>query len=260
LRDSIPTLWQLEVSHFSEKARWALDYKEVEHRRRTPVPGAHMPVAALLTRGEFKTFPILQIEGRTIGDSSSVIAAIEQRYPEPPLYPADPAQRRHALELEDYFDEELGPHTRLLAFHEIGRDRDAFERLMAETAPGPLAKTPGMAAMYGRLFTGLRFGVHDEAAAGTAREGILAALGRLERELGDDEYLVGDSFSVADLTAASLFFPIVLPAEGPVPASVPPARGIAEFREPLQDRRGYRYVEEMFRRHRFPAKVGASAE
>ncbi len=259
MSDSIPTLWQLEVSHYSEKARWALDYKDVEHRRRTPAPGAHMPIAALLTRGEFNTLPILRIGGRTIGDSSSVIAAIEQRYPEPPLYPADPDQRRRALELEDYFDEELGPHTRLLAFHEIGRDRDVFEKLMAESAPGPLAKAPGMAAAYGRLFTGLRFGVHDDEAAQVAREGIVAALGRLERELGDGEYLVGDSFSVADLTAASLFFPIVLPAEGPVPASVPPARGIAEFREPLQDRRGYRYVEEMFRRHRFPATVTASA-
>ncbi len=36
---STPTLWQIQVSHYSEKARWALAYKGVEHRRRSPLPG-----------------------------------------------------------------------------------------------------------------------------------------------------------------------------------------------------------------------------
>ena len=42
MSDSLPTLWQIEISHFSEKARWALAYKGVEHRRRAPLPGAHI--------------------------------------------------------------------------------------------------------------------------------------------------------------------------------------------------------------------------
>src|SRR5439155_12118660 len=31
-------LWHITVSHFSEKARWALEYKSVAHQRRTPLP------------------------------------------------------------------------------------------------------------------------------------------------------------------------------------------------------------------------------
>ena len=62
----------------------------------------------LLTGGSSHTFPVLEIDGRAIGDSSEIIAALEERYPERPLYPADPEQRRRALELEDFFDEELG--------------------------------------------------------------------------------------------------------------------------------------------------------
>ena len=38
MSDSLPTLWQIDVSHFSEKARWALAHKGVEHRRRSPFP------------------------------------------------------------------------------------------------------------------------------------------------------------------------------------------------------------------------------
>ena len=87
---------------------------------------------------------------------------------------------------------------------------------------------------------------------------ILAALDRLEAELGDGEYLVGDRFSVADLTAASLFYPLVLPDEGPMPADRTSAAGFERFREPLDERPGYKWVEEMFRRHRKPAKISAA--
>jgi glutathione S-transferase len=255
----LPTLWQIDISHYSETARWALAYKGIEHRRRCPAPGGHIPVALFLTRGEHKTLPILRMEGRTIADSTAIVAALEQRHPEPPLYPADPAQRRRALELEDFFDEELGPHARLLAFHEIGKDRENFEALMRETAPSPLRRAPGITAAYARAYTRLRFGVADEDSARLAREKIVAAFDRLEAELGDSEYLVGDTFTVADLTAASLFNPIVLPDEGPVPSAVEPSQGMLEFRAPLEGRPGYKWVEETFRRHRGPVAAAASA-
>jgi hypothetical protein len=29
MSDSKPTLWHITISHYSEKARWALDHKEV---------------------------------------------------------------------------------------------------------------------------------------------------------------------------------------------------------------------------------------
>jgi glutathione S-transferase len=48
------------------------------------------------------TLPVLFLDGRPIGDSTATIAALEQRQPEPALYPKDPAQRRRALELEDH--------------------------------------------------------------------------------------------------------------------------------------------------------------
>ena len=35
----VPILWHLGVSHYSEKVRWALAYKGVEHERRTAPPG-----------------------------------------------------------------------------------------------------------------------------------------------------------------------------------------------------------------------------
>ncbi len=161
--------------------------------------------------------------------------------------------------LDRFFSEELGPHVRLLAFHELGKDPERFEAVIARTTPGPVARLGSGAVTYARTYTGLRFGVRSEEAAELARTKIVAALDRLEAELGSGEYLVGDSFSVADLSAASLFFPLVLPEEGPVPTDEPPPAGMESFRAPLRDRPGYRWVEETFRRHRWPTQVSLAA-
>jgi len=258
MSDSLPTLWQIDVSHYSEKARWALAWKGVEHRRRSPVPGAHMAIAFWLTRGAHYTFPVLSIDGQRIGDSTAIIAALEERYSAPPLYPADVAQRRRELELEEFFDEELGPYIRQLAWFELGNDRESFAELMEQTAPKPIARFGRATAAYARTYTALRFRAGDPAKAARARIKVLAGLDRLEAELGDSEYLVDDNFSVADLTAASLFYPIAAPDEGPLNADSPSAKGFEEFRQPLEERRGIEWVREMFRRHRKPAGRAAS--
>jgi glutathione S-transferase len=256
-----PTLWQLEISHYSEKARWALAHKRVPHRRRSPLPGGHMAIALGLTRGETKSFPILQLDGRTIHDSTAILAALEQRYPDPPLYPADPDERRRALELEDFFDEELGPYTRLLPFHELINEPEMFAEVASEAVPGPLGRAKGFIGFYARTYASLRFGANDTAKAETARAKIVAAMDRLDAELAANGsgYLVGDDFSVADIAAASLFYPLVGPEGGPLPPETPTPPALERFRESLADRPGYAWVEEMFRRHRHPAEAAAGA-
>src|SRR3954452_21567856 len=142
-----PVLWHIEVSHYNEKARWALDYKGLPHRRRAPMPGVLHPVVALAkTRKPF--LPILDVDGQTIGDSARIIEALERRYPEPPLYPSDPDERRRALELEDFFDEEVAPFVRRSAFYELRRDREAFAQAGAIAAPELFARFGGVAGAY----------------------------------------------------------------------------------------------------------------
>lgn len=254
MADQLPTLWHISVSHYSEKARWALAWKGVEHRRRSPFPGSHILVALWLTRGAHPTFPVLSLDGRRIGDSTAIVAALEGRYPDPPLYPAAPEERRRALALEDFFDEELGPHIRLLAWHEFGNDRESFEALMRQLAPPALARFSPAIAAYARAYTALRFRVRSREAAERARAKVLAALDRLEVDLGDCDYLVGESFTVADLTAASLLYPLVLPPQGPLGADGILPADFERFREPLRTRRAFTWVEEMFRRHRKPSE------
>jgi glutathione S-transferase len=247
-----PVLWQIDISHYAEKVRWALDYKEVDHVRRSPLPGTHIPIALFLTRGAQPTIPVLELDGRSVGDSTAIIAALDAKYLDRPLYPATPHDRSRALELEDWFDENLGPHARLLPFYELIQEPEVFAEVAAESVPGPLGRAKPVVGAYARIYTSLRWGANKSDDAKQAREAIVAAFDKLEAELakGDGEFLVGDSLSVADVTAASLFYPIVVPPEGPLSPDLPRPPAFDEFREGLSGRPGWRWVEETFRRHR----------
>ncbi|MGH2979060.1 MAG: glutathione S-transferase family protein [Solirubrobacterales bacterium] len=247
-----PVLYHIQVSHYNEKARWALDYKGIPHVRKAPPPMFHTAWAFAMTRGA--TFPVLRMNGTTIGDSTRIIEALEQSHPDPPLYPAGPAERARALELEEFFDEELAPHIRRALFAEVTRDREAFAWAAAPSAGRAVhAGFKGTAALAGPLLR-MRYGINPE----TAEQGwdkTYAALDRLELELGGREYLVGDRFTVADLTAASLFHPLVRPAEAQYQVPEPLPEALVRRREPLASRPGFQWVQEMYRRHR-----GESAE
>jgi glutathione S-transferase len=254
---SVPVLWHLEISHYNEKVRWALDYKRVPHIRRSLLPGLHAIKAKRLT-GETTTTPVLTLDGRSIGDSTRIIKAIEDRWPEPPLYPEDDGLRRRALELEDYFDEELGPHVRRAAYQELLGRPDLVAPLF--TRGRPLAER----ALFRTAFPALRIVMRramqiNPEAAEESRAKTVAAIDRLEREISTSGFLVGDSFTVADLTAAALLYPVVLPAEFPYPTVSEVPESAREFLEPLAQRPGADWVREMYRRHRgHSAEVGAT--
>jgi glutathione S-transferase len=246
-------LWQLEISHFNEKVRWALDHKRIDHRRRSLLPGAHALITRRLT-GDVETTPVLSLDGRIIGDSTRIIAALEEYRPAPALYPRDPDQRRRALELEDFFDEQLGPHIRRAVYEVLLERPDIVAPLFTRGQP-PFARRLFEAAFPALIAVMRRALSINEAAAERSRAATVAAMDRLESELAPSGYLVGEGFSVADLTAASLFYPVVLPPEFPYPLVAEiPARG-REFISELAGRPGGRWVADIYARHRVATGV-----
>ena len=246
-------LWHIELSHYNEKARWALDYKRIPHERRVPMPGLHGFRAMVLTRGAQRRLPVMKLDGRRIGDSTAIIAALEEYAPEPPLYPDDPGERARALELEDWFDEQLAPPLRRFVWYHTLPDTDATAASLF-TTPSPVRERMLRAtAPFMRPVVRRDYDVTEDAAA-RARVQIVAAMDRVEAELQPSGYLVGDGFTVADLTAASLFTPVLAPPQRPdVPRTMAPA--ILELREELESRPGGEWLAEMYARHR-----GESAE
>jgi glutathione S-transferase len=242
-----PLLWHLKVSHYNEKARWALDYKRFPHRRRAVHPGVHPLIAKRLTGGE--TLPILVLDGEAIGDSSRIIETLERRKPDPPLYPSGAEERRRALELEEFFDEELGPYSRILAMHHALPDPD----LWLSTFMPDLRGRARDAARAG--FGGIRkqiegqFGLSEETVAGAFAK-VRAAGERFKAEVGEGGHLVGDRFTVADLTLAALVAPLVAPPQFPYPQPQRDHPRYAPVRDALAESGLLDWARDTYARHR----------
>jgi glutathione S-transferase len=247
-----PELWQFTSSHFNEKARWALDFKRVPHIRHSLIPGFHVPSVKRMTG---KTHvPVLKLNGNAISDSSKIIEALEHAYPEPALYPADADERRRALELEDFFDEELGPYIRRWIFHVIipypKFMRAAFASHASASAQlAQRAMSPLIGAVMRRQMD------ITPATAEVARGKTIAAMDRLSRELQPSGFLVGDRFTVADLTAAALLSPLVRPPEFPYKTPAPVPEPLAKIIDSVSTHPAFRWTLQTYRQHR-----GESAE
>ena len=247
-----PVLWHLKVSHYNEKVRWVLDYKGIPHVRRAAIPGRHAPIARKLNAGS--TFPVLVLGDGAIGDSTRIIEELERRYPEPPLYPDKPLVRQRALSLEDFFDEEFGPYLRLLVLHHMlpsGKltlgtftpDLAGLRRLSAR-AMFPLLRR--------RIAADFKI---DAESVNLAYEKVYAAGDRFLRLLKPSGYLVGDRFTVADLTVAALASPVVAPEQFPYPQPQRDHRLLAPLRDALASSGLYDWTRDIYARHR-----GTSAE
>jgi glutathione S-transferase len=245
-------LWHFPISHYNEKVRWALDWKRLPHRRRA-LSWNYVPLAWWAT-GQLR-LPILRIDRRPVADSTRIIAELERLQPEPALYPTDPAQRERALALEDFCDEHLGHALRAavlgpLFYHD---PRAALGILTTGMGAGARrlmgAAFPGFRAFYVRRHK------ISLAAVDAERAAVRAAMDRIAAEIGPSGYLVGDRFTVADLTAAALLSPIVLPAELEYRPPEPPPPLVQDYRATIAGHRAFLWAVEIYRKHR-----GASAE
>jgi glutathione S-transferase len=241
--DPLPVLWQYSFSNYNEKVRWALDFKGIRHRRRSLLPGGPRSLSFSRGRG---TIPVLDLDARRIVDSTRIIGALEERQPEPALFPSDSGERARALELEDSLDEETGHDVRRVLFWEARHRTSWTVEFMSTDQPRATrsllrAMMPGVRAVMRRRFAIRREDVER------SRTTLRAALDRIESERGGRDYLVGDRFTIADLTAAALLYPLVWPQEFPYEL---PQRPPSEFVESVRDHPVLAWISEVWRRHR----------
>jgi glutathione S-transferase len=243
----LPRLLHFRVSHYNEKVRWALDYKGWPHVRSALVPGFH--VARVRRLSGQSELPVLEIDGRVVVGSSPIIAEIERLRPEPPLFPVEPADRARAMALQKFFDDEVAPDLRRLFWSTyLSRPADcarmATDGSARATRLAWRALLPALRPLFRR-----NMGI-DAERLGAARKRLGAYLDRLESEIGASGYLVGDRFGVADLTAAAVMTAIVRPPEFPYPLPEPWPPELVELRAGVADRAGFRWVLDVYARHR----------
>jgi len=76
MSETTPVLYVFAISHFCEKARWALDVLEVDYELRHVAPGEHMEIAKKLGAPR-SSVPYLSLDGRVIQGSADIVTWAE---------------------------------------------------------------------------------------------------------------------------------------------------------------------------------------
>jgi len=239
------------ISHFCEKARWALDRLKLPYREEKHAPVFHYPFTLL--RGGNRTVPVLVSRDGVFADSTAILQYVDRfAAPGETLYPAEPEECRRVLELEELFDGELGPATRLWGYFHLLPNSTLALRVFDGQIPVAERAVLRWVFPATKAFMGHAIGL-SLARAKAAIEKVDRIYTAVEERLADGRrYLVGGRFSAADIAFASLSAPVLgpegygsaLPALEELPAEM--ARVIRAFR----DRPAGRYALRLFREDR----------
>jgi len=244
-------------SHYCEKARWALDRTALEYREDDHVPIFHW--RASFGAGGKRTVPVLVTPGRVLKESSEILRfADEQLAPERRLFPEEPGARAEVEALVADFDRGLGPSLRRwLYFHLLPDRAVALELLTCTGAGWERSLTRGVfPVMRAMMRRGMRV---DAVGAERSRQRVEATLAAVDARLADGRrFLVGDRFSAADLTFASLASLLVQPKEQgfPVPDGGQRILAIAAAIADAQARPAGRFIARMYAEERPPTRGG----
>jgi len=154
-------LYSVPISTNVERVTLALAHKglEVEH---VEVPFDDR--SEILRVSGQELVPVLVSDGEVVSDSTAILELLEERFPDPPLVPADPARRAEARLFVDWFDRVWKRAPNVIAGELEGGspDRELVARRVAE---------------------------------------LRGSLDVFEALLDGRDYLWGDEFSVADCAA-----------------------------------------------------------
>ncbi len=97
-------LYQFTISHYCEKARWALDHKGLEYAVVNLLPGMHVKRVKKIT--SHSSVPVLAHGGQIIQGSADIISYLDQTFPENSLTPFDAEEKTQAEEWEGLADQQ----------------------------------------------------------------------------------------------------------------------------------------------------------
>jgi glutathione S-transferase len=203
-------LHQLEESPFCDKIRRALNWKRI------PYTIHEVPLLEALT--SFKKLnpigkvPALDVDGRIVADSTDIAYYLDERWPERPLLPRDPAERALCHFLEDWADESLYFYEMRLRFtFPRNRSRWLAALLAHDNALLRSIGAPVIARALRRLCEAQGVGRKPEEMVLRDVDRHLDAAGAW---LTGKSWLVGSALSLADLAVFAQFRCIDCSEEG----------------------------------------------
>jgi glutathione S-transferase len=241
----------IPISHYCEKARWALDRAELPYHEERHVQGIHRVAARRAGGGS--TVPVLVTPRAPIGESHQILAWVDRQIPpERRLFPAQPPARAEVDALCDRLDQTLGPAGRRLIYVHMFEQRELVLEFNDRGVPSWEDRALRLGWPLLRRFIAHALGivpgieVADEAT-------VFRELDHIAGLLSDGRpYLCGERFGAADLTFAALCAPMIVPPDYGVPLPQPDvlAPSMAALVRRAREHPAGRYALDLFARHR----------
>ncbi len=191
-------LHQFELSPFCDKVRRILHWKGVEYQVKDYPLGDRKALKKLSPAGKL---PTLEHDKELIPDSTDIARHLEEKFPEPPLMPADPRLRGLVHVFEDWADESLYFCEMYLRF--------TLPHNGVRNVPRLLELDRGIARMMmQRLIPrGMRSIISTQGLARKPHYWALADITRHVQSISDclasGDWLVGDTLTLADISVYS---------------------------------------------------------
>jgi glutathione S-transferase len=241
----------LPISHYCEKARWALERAGLDYREERHVQAVHRLVSR--RAGGEGTTPVLVTPEGVFAQSREILDYADRELDEPVrLFPADPAQRQEVEALSTWLDEDLGPAGRRLMYAHMESQRQLMLATNNQGVPAwedrALRVTWPVAMRIVKRVLEI-----DDRTIARDEPRVRGSFERVSERLSDGRpFLCGPRFTAADLTFAALAAAVLVPEQYsitlPQPDVLPPTLA-ATIRE-LRAQPAGAYALALFRDHR----------
>lgn len=238
-------LYTFNLSHFSEKARWALDYEGIAYEEKVLLPGPHQLTTRRIAK---KTeVPVLEHDGTFVQGSSAILDYIADRLGGKRLAPSS----SEARELEARADQAFGRGVQRVVYSVLLKPEHASKVVDLWVDNGPSwARTfygftfPVIASVVKRMYQTTK----PELVA-QAKNDFVALITKLDEQLARTPYLGGEQPSRLDISVAALLGPVCQPKEHHVKwPAIPPE--LADFEAQLKSHATWSHTLRMYRDHR----------
>jgi glutathione S-transferase len=239
-------LYTFTLSHFSEKARWALDFNQLQYTESVLVPGAHLWTMHKLQAAS--SVPLLEHDGQVIQGSGAILDHLEQNLNAKRLS-VSASQAARCAELEALADRAFGLGIQRIFYGPLLSNRRTTVDLWSQG--GPWWSRPFLHLSYPLLTKGVtrKYKIRPDKVA-EAKDLFRKTFDTFNVIFRDSPYLLGDHITRADITVASLLAPLCCPIEHVTrwPAQLP--EEIVAFQNEFRGHPTWNFVLRLYRQQR----------
>lgn len=242
------TLYQFPISHYCEKARWTLDFKGVPFEIKNLMVGFHFK--KLKSMVPDTTVPVIVQDKLAIQGSDKIIDYLDQQIGDNSLTPSQPELEKQSREWENYAAKHFGEPLRCIMYDTLLEYPKILIPMFSRG--GPWYGSILYKLIYPQLKQMVRKGLKiDDKTVRISKKLVARGMSTLLGHIRENDYIVGNKFSRADLSVCSLLSPLLAPDGSPYAGALSTMpETLRQYRDATVEEDVLKWVSKIYQEHR----------